>query len=129
MLRVSESKHERRDSDRLSEAVELLAKAIGRRDNEILERIEKKVDKIMATQAELISELKLVHAQQVKTAAEIADLQTGVTTLKDEIKRLEEVIATGVAPSQELVDAVAAVKSQAQIVDDLIPDLPTPPAP
>lgn len=129
VLRVSESKHERRDSDRLAEAIELLAKALGKRNNEILERIEKKIDNIMATQAELTNDLKLVHAQQVKTAAEIADLQVGVTTLKDEIKRLEEVIATGVAPSQELVDAVAAVKAQAEIVDQLIPDLPVAPTP
>ena len=81
----------------------------------------------MASQAELAADLRAVRAQQEKTAKEIADVQSGVDSLKAKIVELEKIIADGNAPSQELVDAVAAVKEQAQIVDDLIPDLPAPP--
>ena len=81
----------------------------------------------MATQQQLVDDLKAVRTQQEKTAKEIAEVQAGVDTLKAKVVELEEIIAAGSAPSQELVDAVAEVKAQAQIVDDLIPDLPTPP--
>lgn len=82
----------------------------------------------MATQKALADDLKLVHAQQQKTAEEIKAVQASVDTLKEKIVELEAVIAGGEA-DQELTDAVAAVKAQAQTVDDLIPDLPTPPTP
>lgn len=42
------------------------------------------------------------------------------------IAALEAVIAGGDAASQELIDAVQAVKEQSQVTDDLIPDVPTP---
>lgn len=82
----------------------------------------------MASQAELAADLRAVRTQQEKTAKEIADVQAGVDTLKAKIVELEKIIADGNAPSQELVDAVAAVKAQAQVCDELIPDLPEPPA-
>lgn len=81
---------------------------------------------IMATQAEIVAILQDVLAQQKKTSAEITSLQAGVDTLKAKITELEAVIAAGDQASQELVDAVAAVKAQAQVVDDQIPDLPAP---
>lgn len=80
----------------------------------------------MATQKELAEQLKLVLAQQKKTAAEIAAVQVSVDTLKTKITDLEAVIANGDSASQELIDAVQAVKEQAQVADDLIPDVPTP---
>lgn len=80
----------------------------------------------MATQAELTQTLKDVLAQQQKTAAEIQSVQAGVDELKTKIAELEAIIAAGEA-NPELADAVAAVKAQAQTVDDLIPDLPAPP--
>lgn len=90
--------------------------------------MENKLDLIMASQAELAADLRAVRTQQEKTAKEIADVQAGVDTLKAKIVELEKIIADGNAPSQELVDAVAAVKAQAQVCDELIPDLPEPPA-
>lgn len=98
--------------------------------NLILQRIEQKVDLIMATQAELSADLRAVNAQQLKTAGEIAALQAGQDVLTAKIVELQAIIdAGGTGVTQELIDAVAAVKSQAQIVDDLIPDVPAPPQP
>lgn len=82
----------------------------------------------MATQAELAADLELVLAQQVKTAGEVAAVQESVTDLQAQVEELEALIEGGAGGevSQELIDAVAAVKAQAQIVDDLIPDVVTP---
>lgn len=84
----------------------------------------------MATQKELTDDLKLVVEQQKKTHAEIITLQGGVDELKTKIAELQAIIdagGTGGTVTQELIDAVAEVKAQAQIVDDAIPDVPTPP--
>lgn len=126
----------RRDDDRLADAIQNLACEIKefreqvRVDSEtitILHGMDRKLDKIMATQADLAADLRAVRAQQEKTAAEIAAVQEAQTVALEKITELEAVIAAGVAPTPELVDAVAAVKAQAQIVDDLIPDLTVPP--
>lgn len=85
-----------------------------------------KLDKIMATQTELVQTLKEVKVQQDKTIAEIKDTQGKVDTLKAKIVELEAVISAGGDASPELVDAVAAVKAAAQAADDAIPDLPAP---
>lgn len=82
----------------------------------------------MATQSELAADLKAVLAQQQKTAGEITAVQKSVDDLKAQIVVLEGQINAGGTVTQELIDAVAAVKTQAQVVDDLIPDVP-PPAP
>ncbi len=80
--------------------------------------------KLMANTAEIIADLKAIETQQKKSVEEIKAVQASVDELKKKINELEEIIAS--APvSQELADAVAAVKSQAQITDDLIPDAPT----
>lgn len=124
---------DRREDNRLADAVRLLAGEIHElrhnRTHVILDRLTQMENKIMATQAELSADLRAVRAKQEKTAQEIADLQTAQNVAIQKIVQLEEVIAAGVTPSQELVDAVAAVKSQAQIVDDLIPDVGVPPTP
>ena len=83
---------------------------------------------IMATQPELTNDLKAVLEQQKKTATEIAGVQAETNTLKDKVAELEAVIANGPAVSQELADAVAAVKAQSQVVDDAIPDVVVEPA-
>jgi peptidoglycan hydrolase CwlO-like protein len=85
-----------------------------------------KVDIIMATQAEQAQILRDVLTQQKKTAAEIASLQAAMDVLKQTILDLEAA-ATNASP--ELVAAVADVKAQAQVVDDQIPDVVTPPTP
>lgn len=128
---------ERRRENDLVEAIQALACELKqfreqvRVDSETitaLRRVEQKLDNIMATQAELAADLRAVRAQQDKTAAEIAEVQAAQTVALAKIVALEEVIAAGIQPSQELVDAVAAVKAQAQVVDDLIPDV-VPPQP
>ena len=81
----------------------------------------------MATITELVADLKAVKAVQEKTALEIQSVQAGVNVLNAKITELETIIAAGNEVPAELVDAVAAVKLQAQLVDDLIPDLPVPP--
>lgn len=123
----------------LSEAITGLTCAIEKwrdqaeQDNNIqsvLCRLEQKVDNIMATQAELAADLRAVRAQQEKTGGEIATLQGSVDTLNAKIVSLEALLAAGGVVTQELIDAVAAVKEQAQIVDDQIPDVvPPPPTP
>jgi hypothetical protein len=89
-----------------------------------LNRLVLKLNKIMATQAELIADLKAVRIEQEKTATEITAVQAAQTVALNKITELEAVIASGsMSPSQELIDAVKAVKAQAQVVDDLIPDI------
>lgn len=83
----------------------------------------------MATQAEQTQALREVLTQLQKTSGEIATLQGSVDTLNTRIVELEAQVGSTGDASQELIDAVAAVKAQAQIVDDQIPDVPaTPPA-
>ncbi len=79
-------------------------------------------EEIMATQAELVTQLQAVLAQQKKTSGEIATVQLSVDALKQKIVDLEAVIAAGGDASPELTQAVADVKAQAQVVDDQIPD-------
>lgn len=93
-----------------------------------LHNLEHQLKHIMATQSELAADLKAVLAQQQKTAGEITAVQKSVDDLKAQIVVLEGQISAGGTVTQELIDAVAAVKTQAQVVDDLIPDVP-PPAP
>lgn len=85
--------------------------------------------KIMATQIQLTADLKAVLAQQKKTSQEIASVQAATDVLTAKIVELEAVIAAGGEVSPELADAVAAVKAQAQAIDDQIPDLPSGDAP
>ena len=83
----------------------------------------------MATQAEVVQTLKDALALQIKTAAEIDAVQAGVNELHVKIEELEEQIRNTENASDELIAAADAVKAQAQLVDDKIPDLPPPPPP
>lgn len=98
----------------------------------ILHRLAQIERNLMATQAELAQDLRNVLAQQKKTEAEIKSIQDASTLQLQKIAdlqaALDEAIANGTV-SQELIDAVAAVKAQSQVVDDEIPDLPETPAP
>lgn len=112
---------------KLTKAIEGLTRALCERHNDdVLRQINERLDHIMATQAELTNDLKAVLAQQQKTATEIAAVQAGQDVLTTKIAELEAVIAAGGTIGQELIDAVAAVKAQSQINDDLIPDAPAP---
>lgn len=88
-----------------------------------LRSLEHKVNIMAATQKELVADLQLVNARQIKTAGEIATLSKGSDVLAVRVKELEDIVAAGGEVTQELIDAVASVKTQAQVVDDLIPDV------
>jgi hypothetical protein len=96
-----------------------------RQIHRLLIDLTRKATRIMVQEAELVQELSGVNAQLVKVADEIGGLQASVDVLNQRIVELEAIISGGEA-TPELVAQVAAVKAQAQIVDDKIPDAPTP---
>lgn len=134
---------DRNDNDeklvhQLSEAIEGLTRAIhcgvewAKHQNEnqtILYRIERKIDQIMASQAEVAADLRTANAQLRKLIADTAGVQPAVDALLAKIVELEALVVAGAAVSQELIDAVAETKTLAQAVDDNVPELPTPPPP
>ena len=76
-----------------------------------------KVDKLMATQAELAASLDLVSVQINKIASE-----SSATLAK--VADLEAALAAAGNTSPAVDAALAALKAQVQIVDDLVPDAP-----
>lgn len=92
----------------------------------ILNRLAQLEKNLMATQAELAADIRAVTVQLAKSAEETKELQASVNVLKDRITELEESLGDNV--SQEVLDAVTALKAQAQIVDDNIPDVVKAPA-
>lgn len=91
------------------------------------------LEKRMAkTQSELAADLRLVLEQQKKTSGEIVVVKASVTTLKEKIQELEDLITEGGVITQELADVGAAIKAQSQLIDDQLPDVvvvdPNPPA-
>lgn len=89
----------------------------------------RKVDALMATQAEMVQQLKDAAAQARKTFDEIKDTQAKMNVAIQKIADLEAVIASGGDASPELVAAVTEVKDSIQAADDAIPDLTPPPTP
>lgn len=85
--------------------------------HEGLHAINHKVDLIMATQVQHAEELRQVTAKIVKIGTETAK------TLQRVID-LEALLAAGGDTSEEVNEAVAALKVQAQLTDDLTPDSP-----
>lgn len=75
----------------------------------------------MATQAELVVQVKAATDKLTKIGTE-------TSTLLQKITDLTTIITNGpVTP--EMQAAVDALTAQAQVVDDLVPDAPTPPTP
>jgi seryl-tRNA synthetase len=81
----------------------------------LLERANRKLRKIMATQKEAAAQLEVVSAALVKIGGETQKLLTEVQALKDAAAN-----ASNVEP--ELQAAIDKVASQAQVVDDQVPD-------
>lgn len=79
-----------------------------------LSLLNERLDKIMATQADVVAQLKTVNDQLTKIGTE-------TTTLLKKIDDLTAVIAAGTV-SPELQAAVDAVAAQAKVVDDMVPD-------
>ncbi len=86
-------------------------------------RLGKLIRQIMATQTELVAQVNAAKAQLEKIATETGTLQTKIAELQAIIDGM------GDEANPELVEAVAALVLQAQVVDDLVPDAPTPPTP
>ena len=81
-----------------------------------LDELERKVDCIMATQAELTTQLNAVNDQLVKIGTETTALLAAIADLKVQVAN---------APvSAELQAAFDKVAAQAKVVDDLVPDAP-----
>lgn len=74
----------------------------------------------MATQSELSAQLKATTAKVEKIGTETRTLLTLVDDLKAALAN-----QTGVTP--ELQAAADALDAQVAVVDELVPDLPTPP--
>ena len=69
----------------------------------------------MTTQSEIAADVNAVKDQLQKIGNE-------TSTLLQRVADLEAAVGNQDNASQELVDAVAALKQQAQLVDDLVPD-------
>jgi len=83
----------------------------------------RKLEAILATQAELAADLASVKDSVTKIGAE-----TSATLVK--VAELEALIAAGFQTSPEIDAALAEVKAGLQAVDDLVVDaIPEPPAP
>jgi len=93
-----------------------------------IHNLQKQIEKLMATQADMVTQLNAVLAQEKKTAEEIKAVQAASDVLKQRITDLEAIVAAGGDATPELEKAVADVKAQAQIVDDEIPDITAPKA-
>ncbi len=81
-----------------------------------LAHVERILEKIMATQTELVAQLTAVNDQLKKIGTETAGLLAKIDELK-------AVIAAGTV-SPELQAAVDALTAQAKVVDDLVADAP-----
>jgi hypothetical protein len=81
---------------------------------------------IMATQADIINDLKETKARQLKTASEIATVQATVDTLNKKIVDLEAIIAAGGEITPELATLVGEVKALAIATDEQLPDAVVP---
>ena len=84
-----------------------------------LNSLAKQMEKSMATQAELTAQVQAISATLTKIGTE-------TSTLLTKIDELKAVIAAGPPVTPELQAAVDALAAQAKVVDDLVPDAPTP---
>lgn len=93
---------------------------MGERDDvvSLLHKVIAQLEKVMATQAELVVEVNALKDQVTKIGTE-------TSTLLTKINDLLAIIAAGPV-STELQAAVDSLKAQVQVVDDLVPDAPAP---
>lgn len=76
-----------------------------------------KLEKLMASQAELAAALSSVSAQ-------VAKIGTETDGLKAKIAELEAALAASGGTTPEVDAALEALKAQVQLVDDLVVDAP-----
>ncbi len=84
-----------------------------------LEHINQRLEKIMATQAELAKDLTAISEHVAKIGTE-----TSATLQK--VTDLETALANAGNTTPEVDAALAALKAQVQVVDDLVADAPVP---
>ena len=84
-----------------------------------LETLSERLGVLMATQAELVEQVNAATAQVQKIGGE-------TRTLITRVEELLAIIAAGPTVTPELEAAVGNLKSQVQVVDDLVADSPTP---
>lgn len=77
-------------------------------------------DRIMAKQSEIAADLRAQAEKITKIAQETRSLIAKVEQLQEAVNNQDEA-------SEELTAASEAVAAQLAIVDDLVPDAPTPP--
>lgn len=80
-------------------------------------RIERMLEKLMTTQAELAQTLADVSSQ-------VAKIGTETQATLDKVAALEAALAAAGSVSAEVQAAVDALKAQVQVVDDLVADAP-----
>ena len=86
--------------------------------------------RIMATQAEILADLKAAIVSLKQVNKDTKEAQASIDALKAKIVELEALIQAGGAITPEIVEAVAEVKSLAQTADDNLPNTPeVPPNP
>jgi prefoldin subunit 5 len=90
-------------------------------DRILLQSILRKVNTIMATQAEVATSIAALTVQVTKIQTEV---QGAATALRDQIAALEAIIAAGGAAIPELEAAVDGLRATLQTLDDLNPDAP-----
>jgi seryl-tRNA synthetase len=76
----------------------------------------KKLNSIMASQAQLAQDLRDLKAQNDKSRAEILA----------KIQALEDALAAAGGTTEEVDTALADLKASVQTDDDIVPDAPTP---
>lgn len=84
-----------------------------------LDRIVTLLRSIIVTQAELTAQVQAANDKLTKIGGETRGLLT-------KIDELTALIASGPPVTPELKAAVDALTAQAQVVDDLVPDVPAP---
>lgn len=85
----------------------------------LLKTLLRKVDSIMATQAEMATSIAALTVQVSKIQTEV---QSAASALRDQIAALEAVIAAGGAAIPELEAAVEGLRGALQTLDDINPD-------
>ena len=102
--------------------------------NPLLNLINEKVDRIMATQAELAAALNSANSSLTDIGTEVDKIGVETTNLQKNVADLTAALAAGGTTSPEVDAALAALQATAaglatkvKAVDDLVPDAPVTP--
>lgn len=103
-------------------------------EQSLLKLILEKVNRIMATQAELAAALSSANSALIDIGTEVDKIGTETTTLQANVADLTAALAAGGITTAEVDAALAALQattgslaSRVKAVDDLVPDAPVTP--